>query len=149
MLYHSEPWTRNLVGKYTAWQAKKRNTDVEFLTDYEKISSIEATWKERNAYFSLGISTLSLFGTFGIFPFVLGLIFSLYLDISFWYALILFLLPSMVFHSISIGFHMEKCRSLNDEHYLPSFSSSMMILFSVLGFLVTFIIGYLLSMGLH
>lgn len=149
MLYHSEPITRNLIRNYTAWQAKKRNTDREFLADYEKLSNIKATRKERNTYFNLGVSSLTLFGTFGIFPFLFGLICSLYLDISFWYVLILFLIPSMIFYFLSIGFRMERSKGLKDKDYLPSFSAYMMVLWSLLGALAALFLGYLLSMGLH
>lgn len=147
MEYHSEPITRNLIRNYTAGQARKRGEDREFLEEYETISSAEALKEDRERYFGLGIPTLSLFGMFGLPVFMLGFLGSLFMNISFWYLITIVLIPMMIFFALSFGFHQEQRRSLKDENYPASFSSSLMMFYSLVGVLVALIIGYLLTMA--
>lgn len=148
MEYHSEPITRILIRNYTAWQTRKRGSDQEFLTEYETVASSDALREERERYFSLGVPTLSLFGMFGLPVFMLGFLGSLFTDISLWYVITLVLIPMMVFFSLSFGFHKEHSNSLKDEDYPASFSSSLMVFYSLVGVLAALIIGYLLTMAL-
>lgn len=148
MEYHSEPITRKLIRNYTAGQARRHGADREFLEDYETISGAEARKEDRERYFGLGVPTLSLFGMFRLPVFMLGFIGSLFMDISFWYIITIVLIPMMIFFALSFGFHQEQRRSLKDENYPASFSSSLMVFYSLGGVLIALILGYLLSMAL-
>lgn len=147
-MYHSEPITRTLVGKYHANKAKKYTEGHKFLEEWEQIISADATREERISYFGIGSPTLLTFGLMGLPVFMLGLIASLYAEISLWYVIVWVLTPAMIFSSLSFGFHGERSKSLKDEHYPASFSSSLMVFYSLAGVLVALILGYLLTMAL-
>lgn len=150
-MYHSEPFTRTLVGN---WQANQFNRNSrrqglaetnDFPEQWEKISSVNATKEERIGYFRLAEPTLMFFGLVGLVTTMVVFLAALFAGaLGYWIGLLVF--EIMVFAMLTLGHHRELQKSETDQTYLPSFDSKKLAVCIGLAVPATVVVTYLMMM---
>lgn len=150
-MYHSEPFTRTLIGN---WQANQFNRNSrrqglaessEFPEWWGKASSADATKEERLGYFRLAVPTLMFFGLTGLVTTMVVFLVALFAGaLGYWIGLLVF--EIMVFSMLTLGHHREVQKSETDQTYLPFFDSKKLAVCIGLAVPATVVVTYLMMM---